>query len=260
MKTNKSNQQSKRFTLIELLVVIAIIGILSSMLLPALSSARDAAKEKLCLGNMKQLNLATSMYSNDYNDYYPAANGNSTSWNALLGGYDGRRNVPLNQLGFNSGNANFAKYDSAVYKCPTDTRVEDPNDSNWFFKLYKCSYAMNGNDKQTSRAVDRPGVYFLDFSTRVTQYKNPSDSIILSEYIGGTNRLNIVSVSYSTPGFVLAQTSNISRHSKSYNMCNFAFGDGRVKSTGTLESIKGASNPGAYHFDNTMWSGWYDKY
>ena len=59
------------FNLIELLVVIAIIAILMSIIMPALSKAKEQAQAVACQGNLKGYSLAIAMYAQDHDDNFP---------------------------------------------------------------------------------------------------------------------------------------------------------------------------------------------
>lgn len=73
MQPTRIKQHKPGFTLIELLVVIAIIAILAAILFPAFSRARENARRTSCLNNLKQVGIATMLYTQDYDERLPAS-------------------------------------------------------------------------------------------------------------------------------------------------------------------------------------------
>jgi prepilin-type N-terminal cleavage/methylation domain-containing protein len=67
------NKESAGFTLTELLVVIAVIGVLAGLLLPALARAKAQARNSVCTNNLRQLGIATRLYSDDNMSRLPNA-------------------------------------------------------------------------------------------------------------------------------------------------------------------------------------------
>ncbi len=144
------------FTLVELLVVIAIIGVMVGLLLPAVQSAREAARRMQCQNNLKQVALACHNYHSVYDHLPPSAivnlavnaTGNNGSW-----GVHGRILPYLEQGSL------YEKVDLSVawdfqeaidnlkvpaYSCPSDPgsdQVRDPGGGR--AKLYPTTYGFN---------------------------------------------------------------------------------------------------------------------
>ena len=85
MSKLKKQKQRTGFTLVELLVVIAIIGILASMLMPAINSARESARSAQCGSNVRNLAVAANSYAQQNKDTLPPiGTGSGSGFVALM--------------------------------------------------------------------------------------------------------------------------------------------------------------------------------
>jgi prepilin-type processing-associated H-X9-DG protein len=98
-------------------VVIAIVAVLASLLLPALSRAREAARATQCLSQLRQVGLAVGLYADDHDDLFPR-----TQHSAFTHGQRpwGRAIAPY--LGQPSESPAWTNLLRSIYRCPSDRR------------------------------------------------------------------------------------------------------------------------------------------
>ena len=132
MRAGSNSKAVRGFTLVELLVVIAIIGVLVSLLLPAVQMAREASRRTNCLSNLKQIGAAAHLYHDVYQCFPPGSintgpccsTESMTSWPISLLPFLEQKNLyaRYNPRATNESpdNAFVRQQFLTVYSCPSD--------------------------------------------------------------------------------------------------------------------------------------------
>ena len=196
------------FTLVELLVVIGIIALLISILLPALSKARESAQRVGCLSNLRQIGMAFAMYEIDNKGYIPSGIDSCPGmvWNASQGPgpvFKGGWNGPQWTEQILSYLTTAPAYDFngeppkslrvGVYVCPFDSFGGAPD---YWGQFARCSYLYNrGEDDYPFRPRK------MTMIRSRSGARPASIAIVLDAFKWGSQAVNTVGWSGSTQPF-----------------------------------------------------------
>jgi prepilin-type N-terminal cleavage/methylation domain-containing protein/prepilin-type processing-associated H-X9-DG protein len=176
------------FTLIELLVVIAIIGVLVSLLLPAIQSAREAARRAQCTNNLKQIGLALQNYMGVHDRLPAARTGSPHLWSALaqiLPHMEGT--AAYNAINFNLGtlpsadrpwdygNTTATSLTIQSFLCPSDPQPErlDPQyGANNYVANSGTGLANGGSFRSEDGPQQVDGLFFDRSSVRPAEVRD----------------------------------------------------------------------------------------
>lgn len=178
------------FTLIELLVVVAIIALLISMLLPALSGAREQGKQTLCLTNMKSMGEAALQYAQDWKDWVVNSERSESRSHfvPMLLPYIGRPDS-VNQLFMPSGAVNPTRLAEECFKlkilnCPKFPEDRQPID--YVVSSFAIPFAFRPGDRISDQVG--PGPYptsdsRIVYFTKLTRFgrRAPTDFVYVTE-------------------------------------------------------------------------------
>ena len=175
------------FTLIELLVVIAIIAILAAILFPVFAQAREKARQATCQSNLKQVGLASAMYSQDYDDTFMPAQTGTERWPQLLSPYIKARAFVL---------CPSADYDRPVSGSLTyQDCISDPAGTNGFNDYYYGLYPSYGVNY----------AYLSPTDVCPDAFDTPSESCAASPSTGTNYAASPSGINFTGAGIALAQ-------------------------------------------------------